>query len=95
MILVGRCQLLNSVDEFWNTIPTAKILLVKGNQVSTSSDGISASALASLAGDNNILIGCNDDVSGFDSGGIGAVGTIASSGNTARGAVIINDHANS
>lgn len=84
-----------AVNEYWNKASTSRLILKKGNVTTVSSDGLSLDSLASQAGQNKILIGCNDDVGSFAGGSVGAVGGIKSSSGQVMGAVLLNDHISS
>jgi hypothetical protein len=83
-------------DTFWNQATESAIVLKAGKVTSTSVNGqTSASNTTSLAATNTILIGCNDDVDSFSGGSTGGVGAIScSSSGDCKGAVLLNDHAN-
>ena len=80
-----------SVDEYWNRIPTCALELeVEGvvGSIDTTSDGLLAALTKTPVG--KILVGCSDDSSLFSSSSILGVGSI----NTAsgdRGALLLNN----
>ncbi len=79
---------------YWNKVTTSRLKFKKGKYVSVSSDGLTVAELARLGEANHIIVGCNNDESGFSSGGVGAVATMVSDANGVRGAILINDHVN-
>ncbi len=84
-----------SINQFWNKVSSARLLLLKGDFVDVSSAGLDPSSLAAEARGNRILVGCNDAVAAFASGGVVAVGTMGQFDGETKGSIIINDHANS
>jgi len=86
-----------AINRFWNRVPTSALELSQGSVTNISSNGdTSTAALAVKGSPNSILVGCNDDVSGFGSAsdGILAVGGITCNNNGCFGGIIINAHAN-
>ncbi|MBI2520898.1 MAG: matrixin family metalloprotease [Bdellovibrio sp.] len=84
---------LDSMDEYWNKVPTSAMKITTGNVdsgIDVSSDTLS-SALEKTPS-NTILIGCSSDETMFDDASILGVGTIGTnSEGQIAGALLIND----
>tara|TARA_B100000029_G_scaffold356530_1_gene349329 strand:- start:63 stop:848 length:786 start_codon:yes stop_codon:yes gene_type:complete len=87
-------QLETSIDKFWNQVSESALVLKIGELKSIDIDGDSLTAVANKADNNTILVGCNDDISSFSGGWVGAVGGISCTSTYCKGAVIVNAHSN-
>ncbi|MCO4794077.1 MAG: matrixin family metalloprotease [Bacteriovoracaceae bacterium] len=84
-----------AMDDFWNSVPTADIKFVRGGVGTFSANGhISVGSFMTSNGVvNEIIIGCNNDVTDFGSGTIGKGGFQYNSATGMKGGFIIYDDA--
>lgn len=83
-----------SIDEFWNSIPTSSIdLSSSGNSGIAFNNLSSLGSAVALTTKNTIIVGCSNDATLFSSAGTLAVGGLGCAGSSCSGAVILNDKA--
>ncbi len=84
-----------AMNDFWNSVPTAKIKFVRGGVGTFSANGETSlgNFLTNSGVTNEIIIGCNNDLTAFGSGTIGQGGFQYSSAIGIQGAFIIYDDA--
>lgn len=84
-----------AMDDFWNSVPTAKIKFVRGGVGTFSANGETTlgNFLSNSGVTNEIIIGCNNDLTAFGSGTIGQGGFRYGSSIGIQGAFIIYDDA--
>lgn len=82
-----------AMNDFWNSVPTAKIKFVRGGVGTFSANGETTlgNFLSNSGVTNEIIIGCNNDLTAFGSGTIGQGGFRYGSSIGIQGAFIIYD----
>lgn len=84
-----------AMDDFWNSVPTANVKFVRGGVGTFTADGETTlnDFLSNNGVSNEIIIGCNNDLTAFGSGTIGQGGFRSGSSIGIQGAFIIFDDA--
>lgn len=82
-----------AMDDFWNSVPTSKIKFIRGGVGTFSANGETSLGdfLTNSGITNEIIIGCNNDLTAFGSGSIGQGGFRYSSSLGMQGAFILFD----
>jgi hypothetical protein len=82
-----------AMNDFWNSVPTAKIKFVRGGVGTFSANGETSLSnfLTNSGVTNEIIIGCNNDLTAFGSGTIGQGGFRYGGSIGIQGAFIIYD----